>query len=182
MQLSWGLLVAMVLLAAGIWVLRYVLRLRDLANAAALEACERLSLQFLDGTSAFGTWRWQREGNARRLRSVYVFDYTAQSIERRQGFVVLLGERVESVGFAQDHPTPAAARSVSAYAPVVNVTMTFGNPRPALPQIGVTPLDSIEGESIQNQQIAGDSKGNVRGNVQDLAEWRRTRRSDEPLH
>src|SRR5690606_20575141 len=34
------------------------------------------------------------------IRRTYVFDYTANSIERRQGFVILVGRRVESVGYA----------------------------------------------------------------------------------
>jgi Protein of unknown function (DUF3301) len=159
MQLSWGLLIVVAVFAVGVWLLRQALQLREIANTAAVEACERLSLQFLDGTSSLGTWRWQREGKSRRLRRVYVFDYTAQSIERRQGFVVLSRGRVESIGFAQDHP-PAAPPP--RYAPVVNVTMTFGVPKP--------------------QEDHEDDADSSRGKVLDLAEWRRTRRTDEPLH
>ena len=36
------------------------------------------------------------------LQRTYVFDYTANSIERRQGFIVLVGRRVESMGYARD--------------------------------------------------------------------------------
>ena len=40
------------------------------------------------------------------LRRTYVFDYTATSIERRQGFVLLTGHRVESVGYAPGETQP----------------------------------------------------------------------------
>jgi phosphodiesterase/alkaline phosphatase D-like protein len=46
-----------------------------------------------------------------RLKRTYVFDYTANSIERRQGFVVLLGDYVESVGYASDQTSGETARS-----------------------------------------------------------------------
>jgi hypothetical protein len=35
-----------------------------------------------------------------------VFDYTATSIERRQGFVLLTGSRVDSVGYAPGETRP----------------------------------------------------------------------------
>src|SRR5690606_5690243 len=75
---------------------------REMANAAAIEACERLALQFLDGTVAFARMRLARGSSGRLvLRRTYVFDYTANSIERRQGFVVVSERRVETVGYAQ---------------------------------------------------------------------------------
>jgi hypothetical protein len=113
-----------------------------------------------------------------------VFDYTASSIERRQGFVVLMGERVESVGFAQDQVAPAPRPA--AYAPVVNVTMTFGVQRPAQPQITSQIETGIENgatSGVESDLAKGTPNASVPpSNVQDLAEWRRTRRSDEPLH
>ena len=60
----------------------------------------RLGLQFLDGTVAFARVALVREAGRLKLRRTYVFDYTATSIERRQGFVLLTGRRVESVGYA----------------------------------------------------------------------------------
>jgi hypothetical protein len=36
------------------------------------------------------------------FRRTYVFDYTIGTMERHQGFVVLLGHRVEAIGF-DDH-------------------------------------------------------------------------------
>ena len=65
----------------------------------------------LDGTVAFARVALVRaEGGGLKLRRTYVFDYTATSIERRQGFVLLMGRRVESVGYAPGDAPPDAAR------------------------------------------------------------------------
>ena len=101
MELGWGLLTMILLAAAVVWFWQDSLAARESANAAAKEACNRLSLQFLDGTVAFARLALVRvDGGALKLRRTYVFDYTATSIERRQGFVLLTGRRVESVGYA----------------------------------------------------------------------------------
>lgn len=99
-MLSLPLLLGVIAAALFVWFWQSSLGARERANRAALEACARMHLQFLDGTVAFA-----RLGIARNhrghisLRRTYVFDYTATSIERRQGFVVLLGDQVESLGF-----------------------------------------------------------------------------------
>lgn len=100
MELGWGALVLLLLAAAVVWFVQDSLGARERANAAAMEACERLSLQFLDGTVAFARLAFARDRGQLAFRRTYVFDYTANSIERRQGFVILLGRRVESVGYA----------------------------------------------------------------------------------
>lgn len=78
------------------------LGVRERANRAAQEACERMQLQFLDGTVAFARLSLARDAGRLTLRRTYVFDYTASSIDRRQGFVTLLGQRIEAIGFAPD--------------------------------------------------------------------------------
>ena len=90
------------------WCWRAALAAREHANEVAMQACERLSLQFLDGTVAFAKLAIVRAANGRLgVRRTYVFDYTAHSIERRQGFVVLTGLHVDSVGFAPDSSADA---------------------------------------------------------------------------
>jgi hypothetical protein len=100
MELGWGLLTVILLAAAVVWFWQDSLAARESANAAAKEACNRLNLQFLDGTVAFARLAFVRVGGVLKLHRTYVFDYTATSIERRQGFVLLTGRRVESVGYA----------------------------------------------------------------------------------
>ena len=112
MELSWSML-AMLLAAAALgWLWRAGLAARERANEVAMQACERLSLQFLDGTVAFARFAIVRGDNGRlALRRTYVFDYTAHSIERRQGFIVLTGLHVETVGFAPDAQEPVTPLS-----------------------------------------------------------------------
>jgi len=103
MELTWTALF-LICGAAGVGCFWYnSLAAREQANIAAMQACEKLRLQFLDGTVAFASLTVARgiEGWI-NLRRTYIFDYTADSIQRRQGFVILLGARVESVGFAAD--------------------------------------------------------------------------------
>jgi Protein of unknown function (DUF3301) len=102
MELGWGLLTLLILAAAALWFWQDSLAARESANVAAMEACTRLGLQFLDGTVAFARLSLARERGRLKLRRTYVFDYTATSIERRQGFVLLTGNRVESVGYAAE--------------------------------------------------------------------------------
>jgi Protein of unknown function (DUF3301) len=108
MELGWGLLTVIVLAAAVVWFWQDSLAARESANAAAKEACNRLSLQFLDGTVAFARVALVRVDGGLKLRRTYVFDYTATSIERRQGFVLLTGRHVESVGYAPGDVQPDA--------------------------------------------------------------------------
>jgi len=101
MQLGWTALVLMCVAAAGVWFWQDSLAAREAANDAAVDACQRLALQFLDGTVAFAGLSFMRGANGRLgFRRTYVFDYTANSIERHQGFVVLAGRKVESIGYA----------------------------------------------------------------------------------
>ncbi len=107
MQLGWTALAFLIVAALVAWFWQDSLAARERANAAAMEACERLSLQFLDGTVAFARLQFVRGTHKLfSLRRTYVFDYTANSIERRQGFVVLTDRRVDSVGYARDDDAP----------------------------------------------------------------------------
>jgi hypothetical protein len=111
MYLSFGTLGIICLAVLVVWFWHDSLRARDIANGAAMTACERMGLQFLDGTAAFTRLSFVRDSGRLRLRRTYVFDYTAQSIERRQGFAILLGMDVEYVGFAPEQTaTPVMTR------------------------------------------------------------------------
>lgn len=110
MELGWSALALLCLAGLIAWFWQDSLAARESANAAAMDACQRLGLQFLDGTAAFVRLSPARESGRLKLRRTYVFDYTANSIERRQGFVVLIGSRVESVGYAPDEISPGNAQ------------------------------------------------------------------------
>jgi hypothetical protein len=167
MELGWGALVLLLVAAAVVWFLQDSLAARERANAAAMEACRRLSLQFLDGTVAFARLEFTRERGQLALRRTYVFDYTANSIERRQGFVILVGRRVESVGYApgeeqraQRTQPPPVTVSVSATLP----SAPPAEPKPAPPNNSAVVLDLAEWrarrrgtEQQPSQRRAGNS-------------------------
>jgi hypothetical protein len=117
MYLSFGSIGFICVAIAFVWFWQDSLRARDFANAAAMSACERMGLQFLDGTAAFSGLRFARVEGRFSLRRTYVFDYTSQSIERRQGFVILVGSTIEYVGFASEQTAQPAAPSASQSTP-----------------------------------------------------------------
>lgn len=117
MELGWSALALLCLAGLIAWFWQDSLAARESANAAAMEACQRLGLQFLDGTAAFVRLSPVRESGRLKLRRTYVFDYTANSIERRQGFVVLIGSRVESVGYAPDETSPGTSPAQGVHRP-----------------------------------------------------------------
>ncbi len=157
MELGWGALVLLLVAAAVIWFLQDSLAARERANAAAMEACQRLSLQFLDGTVAFARLTFTREHGRLALRRTYVFDYTANSIERRQGFVILTGRRVESVGYAPGEEQRAQRTQQPPM--TVSLSATLTPPAEAKP---------IPPAASNNSAV-----------VLDLAEWRERRRGTE---
>jgi hypothetical protein len=97
--MTWGLLVSVAAIAAlgAFWYSS--LAAREAANRVARETCESASVQMLDGTVAIHRLRVVRGGDAPLAwHRTYVFDYTADGYQRQRGFVVLTGERVDTVG------------------------------------------------------------------------------------
>jgi hypothetical protein len=96
---SWSTLVLLVALAAGAALWHVTLGARELANSAALEACVAVGAQLLDGTVAFRRLRLTRGADGRRqIERTYLFEYTVDGATRRQGFVIVAGGDVASVG------------------------------------------------------------------------------------
>jgi hypothetical protein len=99
MVLSWSLLAACAMCGAVALFWYTSVGARDLANAAAAETCARISAQLLDGTVAFRRLRPVRGLDGRLgLERTYLFEYTVDGATRRQGFVIVSGRSVESVG------------------------------------------------------------------------------------
>ncbi len=148
MFLSFGSIFLFCACAAIVWFWHDSLRARDFANAAAMAACERMGLQFLDGTAAFARLRFARDRGRLQLRRTYVFDYTSQSIERRQGFAMLIGMHVEYVGFAPEHNAQPRAISLNAEQSVG----LLGEPSRSEPVVVVDQAGN---------KVAGDKLGSV---------------------
>ena len=99
MQLSWTLLALLAAMLATAWFWHDSLGAREAANAAALETCQGTGAMLLDGTVAFRRIEAVRVlGGSLGLRRTYVFDYTRDGATRQQGFVVVTGRNVESIG------------------------------------------------------------------------------------
>ena len=83
------------LLGAFGWFWLDGLKARDAAMLAARKACESEGLQFLDETVAIGALKPARNDDGQLLlRRVYHFEYSDTGDNRRQGSVVMLGQRV----------------------------------------------------------------------------------------
>ena len=157
MEFGWSAFALLIFAATLAWFWQDSLAARERANAAAIEACGRLSLQFLDGTVAFARLKVMRGTSSLIvLRRTYVFDYTANSIERRQGFVVMTGRRIDTVGYAPGENIQATRVSQER---VVNVEQ--------LP-VAANVL-SLE-EWRARQRTAADKPGDTRHNGTDSAD------------
>ncbi len=99
MLLTWPLLALLMAMLALGWFWHDSLGARESANRVAREACEGIGAQFLDGTVAFRALRPVRSPRGQMtLRRTYVFDYTLDGVTPQQGFVILTGHSVDSVG------------------------------------------------------------------------------------
>jgi hypothetical protein len=98
-ELTWTLLFLLVALLGTAWFWYDSLGAREAANAAALETCGSTGAALLDGTVAFRRLEMVRVGGGSLgLRRTYVFDYTRDGATRQQGFVVMTGRSVDTVG------------------------------------------------------------------------------------
>lgn len=99
MELSWSLLLLLAGMMALAWFWHDSLGARERANVAALDTCRSTGASLLDGTVAFRRLQAVRvDGGMLQLRRTYVFDYTRDGYTRQQGFVILTGRTVDSVG------------------------------------------------------------------------------------
>ena len=81
-------------------------RVRELAVQAVTRASERDDFQLLDQSVHMQRISMSRD-DARRWRiwRQYRFDYSYDGVERRQGFVIMLGRQLQSVVVSEPAPT-----------------------------------------------------------------------------
>jgi hypothetical protein len=98
-ELSWGLLLLLIALLVAVAVWHDSLGAREAANSAARETCTATGAALLDGTVAFRSLRVVRGDDGRpQLERTYLFEYSTDGATRHQGFVIVSGRRVESIG------------------------------------------------------------------------------------
>jgi hypothetical protein len=89
-------LLAIALLAGGVWLWLDSLGAREIGVRAVQAACAEEGLQFLDDTVSIRSLRPARDDEGRlRLRRTYAFEYSDTGDNRRSGSVTLLGDTVE---------------------------------------------------------------------------------------
>lgn len=91
-------LLLLAVLGLGFWFWLHSIRILEIAREAGRQACNRMDVQFLDDTVASTKLRLARDKNGRRiLRRTYRFEFSETGNSRREGEVIMLGDRVESV-------------------------------------------------------------------------------------
>jgi hypothetical protein len=74
------------------------LRILDIAREAGRQTCQREGVQFLDDSIASIHLKLTRNDSGRRIfRRIYRFEFTETGNNRREGQVVILGDKVEVV-------------------------------------------------------------------------------------
>jgi hypothetical protein len=92
-----SLLALLAIIALG-WFWLHSIRILEIARDAGRQTCRRAELQFLDDTVASTSLALDRDSSGRRvLRRTYRFEFTETGNSRREGEIIMLGERVESV-------------------------------------------------------------------------------------
>lgn len=99
MELSWGLLLGLIVFTALAVFWQDALGTRERANEAARETCASTGAALLDDTVAFRSLKVVRGvGGRLAFERTYLFEYTLDGQTRRQGFIVMFGRRVDSIG------------------------------------------------------------------------------------
>lgn len=91
-------LIVLLVMGALVWFWLHSIRILEIARYAGKQVCNRAGVQFLDDTVAGTRLQLARDANGRRtLRRTYRFEFSETGNSRREGEVVMLGDRVERV-------------------------------------------------------------------------------------
>ncbi len=98
MAMDFASLFVLAVLGLAVWFWLHSLRILEIAREAGRLICKQTGVQFLDDTVASTKLQLARDSNGRRaLRRTYRFEFTETGNTRREGEVVMLGARIESV-------------------------------------------------------------------------------------
>jgi hypothetical protein len=91
-------LLVLAVLGLVVWFWLHSIRILEIAREAGRLICKQTGVQFLDDTVASTKLQLARDSNGRRiLRRTYRFEFTETGNTRREGEVIMLGARIESV-------------------------------------------------------------------------------------
>jgi hypothetical protein len=81
-------------------------RVRELALQSVVHASKRVEIQLLDQSVHIQRMSLSRGDRGRwHIWRQYRFDYTYEGVERRQGFVIMLGKQLQSIVVSERDPT-----------------------------------------------------------------------------
>ena len=81
-------------------------RVRELALQSVVHASKRDEFQLLDQSVHIRRMSLSRDDRGRwHIWRQYRFDYTYEGVERRQGFVIMLGKQLQSIMVSDRDPT-----------------------------------------------------------------------------
>ncbi len=94
-----SILLLLLLLALVVLLWQSNMSARETATSAARDTCSRQQLQLLDGTVELQRMRPIRsETGTLVFRRVFQFSYSPDGTIRQSGFVIMLGNQIESIG------------------------------------------------------------------------------------
>ncbi|MDE0930938.1 MAG: DUF3301 domain-containing protein [Halioglobus sp.] len=96
------------LLAFGLLCMHFLaaVRVRELALQAVGRASKQDEFQLLDQSVHIRRMSLSRDDRGRwHIWRQYRFDYTYEGVERRQGFVIMLGKQLQSIVVSERDPT-----------------------------------------------------------------------------
>jgi hypothetical protein len=98
-------IIGILLIAAFAWYWLDSLTVREIALAAAREACAVEGTQFLDDNVAVRDRRLMRDDEGRlRIGRTYMFEHSEFADERTQGRIVMLGRQIVLVNTGKTRP------------------------------------------------------------------------------
>lgn len=91
-------LLLLLLLAAFVWFWFDSLHVLEIARAAGNRACRNANVQFLDDTVSRSALALTRSESGRvAFRRTYRFEFSETGDTRREGYLIMIGTRTESV-------------------------------------------------------------------------------------
>lgn len=72
-------------------------RARELANGISKALCDKHQWQLLDQSVALKRFALRRGENGLRFRRMFSFEYSANGTERRIGYIIMLGNKLEYI-------------------------------------------------------------------------------------
>lgn len=92
-------LILLLLLGLLVWFWQDTMRARESALHAARELCQLQQLQLLDATVTLQRLNIRRTDTGRMsLQRTFLFSYSESGENRRTGFIIMTGNRIEQVG------------------------------------------------------------------------------------